>query len=124
MAKLDKRKYSDGREYLIQAVQKRRKQIRIKAVEYKGGQCEICGYDRCIEALEFHHKDPTQKDFAISSRGHSRSWERVKAELDKCVMLCANCHREVHAKLAASTSDSRVISGLSQGNRSVPLQKE
>lgn len=89
------------------------------AVEYKGGRCENCGYDRCLGALEFHHLDPTKKDFNISSKGYTRSWERVREELDKCVMLCANCHREIHVKLAASIGNSRVKSGLNQGNRSV-----
>lgn len=116
MVKVDKRKYSDRREYIIGAVAKRRKKVRILAVEYKGGQCERCGYDRCIEAFDFHHKDPTQKDFGISSYGHSRSWERVKNELDKCVMLCANCHREIHAELAASNGNIGMKSGLIQGN--------
>jgi hypothetical protein len=95
----DKREYSDRREYLIEAVQKRRKRLRERAVEYKGGQCSICGYNRCIEALEFHHLNPSQKDFGISNKGYTRSWEKVKMELDRC----ANCHREVHAEVAAST---------------------
>jgi len=69
------------------------------AVEYKGGKCAICGYDRCLEALEFHHLDSEGKDFGISDKGYTRSWKKVKEELDKCVMLCANCHREVHAGL-------------------------
>ena len=67
------------------------------AVEYKGGRCQVCGYDRCIEALEFHHLDPTQKDFGISHKGYTRSWEKVKEEVEKCILLCANCHREFHA---------------------------
>ena len=67
------------------------------AVEYKGGRCQVCGYERCIEALEFHHLDPTQKDFGISHRGYTRSWEKVKEEINKCILLCANCHREFHA---------------------------
>jgi predicted HNH restriction endonuclease len=57
----------------------------------------LCGYDKCIEALDLHHKDASQKDFGISSGGLTRSWELVKAEADKCVLLCANCHRELHA---------------------------
>jgi len=60
-----------------------------------GGQCQICGYSQCIQALEFHHKDPNEKDFAISSK--TRAWKFVEAELAKCVMLCCRCHREVHA---------------------------
>ena len=98
-SKGDKRKYADRREYLIRAVQKRRKKIRQMAVEYKGGRCSICGYSRCVEALEFHHLDPQSKDFGISDKGYTRSWKKVKEELDRCVILCANCHREVHAGL-------------------------
>ncbi|MBI2337378.1 MAG: hypothetical protein HYU97_11525 [Deltaproteobacteria bacterium] len=82
---------------MIRAVAKRRKKIREMAIDYKGGCCRSCGYNKCPEALEFHHLDPSEKDFAISQYGHSRSWERVQRELDKCVMLCANCHREIHA---------------------------
>ena len=92
----DRRTYKDRREYLIQAVRKRRRRIREKAIEYKGGRCQICGYGKCSEALEFHHLDSSGKDFGISDRGHTRSWKRITAELDKCVLLCANCHREVH----------------------------
>ena len=116
MAGKEKRTYNDRREYIIQAVQKRRKKIRKLAAEYKGGKCQQCGYDRCLEALDFHHIDPTKKDFAISSKGYTRSWEKVKNELDKCIMLCANCHREIHVKLAALKRNLKVKSGLSQGN--------
>lgn len=97
--KKDKRRYDDRKEYLIAAVQKRRKKIRQMAIEYKGGKCQICEYDHCMEAMEFHHLNSFEKDFGISQKGYTRSWEKVTEELDKCVMLCANCHREVHAKL-------------------------
>lgn len=93
----EKRTYQQRREYIIKAVQRRREKVRQMAVEYKGGSCEVCGYNRCIEALEFHHIDPTKKDFGISSKGYARSWEKVRAEIEKCVLLCANCHREYHA---------------------------
>ncbi|MDI6892337.1 MAG: hypothetical protein QMD08_05035 [Actinomycetota bacterium] len=95
---MDKRKYADRREYLIKAVKKRRKKIREEAIDYLGGKCQICGYDSCTDALEFHHLDETIKEFGISDSGHARSWDRVLNELEKCVLLCANCHREVHAK--------------------------
>lgn len=81
----------------VDAVQRRRYKVKQDAVTYKGGKCENCGYNKCIGALEFHHLDPKEKDFAISYKGHCKSWEKVKEELDKCVMLCANCHREIHA---------------------------
>lgn len=116
MAKRDIRLYSDRKQYLIKAVHKRRRKIREMAVEHKGGACEHCGYNRCIDALEFHHNDSSKKDFSISRKGYTRSWAKVKEELGKCTLLCANCHREIHAKVAASDSNAGVISGLSQGN--------
>ena len=79
-----------------EAVQRRRDKLKIMAVEYKGGCCERCGYDKFIGALEFHHKNPLEKDFGISSSGWTRSFEKMKPELDKCILLCANCHREEH----------------------------
>ena len=51
------------------------------------------------DALEFHHLDPSQKDFGISSKGYTRSWDKVKEELDKCILVCSNCHREIHSGL-------------------------
>jgi len=84
---------------VVEAVTRRRKKIKLKAVEYKGGKCQVCNYNRCVDALDFHHLDESKKDFAIGSRGHSRSWVRVQAELDKCILVCSNCHREIHAKL-------------------------
>ena len=105
MSKPDRRKYSERRQYLIRAVHKRRKKIRQMAVESKNGKCEQCGYNRCIEALEFHHVDPKKKDFNVSQRGYTRSWKNVVKELEKCIMLCANCHRELHASSAASTGN-------------------
>lgn len=91
----DKRKYSDRAKYLIKAVRRRRKKVREMAIAYKGGKCEICGYKKCGEALEFYHQ-VGDKDFGISAKGYTRSWEKVKMELDKCVLLCTNCHREAH----------------------------
>ena len=66
------------------------------ARNYKGGKCAKCGYDKCQRALSFHHINPKEKDFDLSSKGLTRSWERIKKEIDKCVLLCANCHMEVH----------------------------
>jgi hypothetical protein len=96
----EKRTYKERREYLIKAVQQRREKVRLMAISYKGGRCQICGYDRCNEALEFHHLDPTKKDFGISNKGYTRSWEKVKEEVDKGILLCANCHREFHAGIS------------------------
>lgn len=80
---------------------KNRRKIKKKAVDYKGGECEICGYDKCLAALTFHHLDPLEKDFGISDKAHKMTWERIRRELDKCKLLCANCHHEIHALEAA-----------------------
>jgi transposase-like protein len=72
-----------------------------KCVDYKGGECKICGYDKCIDALDFHHVNPSKKNRSIvSMRSLGKKWdESVKTELDKCVLVCARCHREIHAGL-------------------------
>ena len=69
-----------------------------KAVEYKGGKCVYCGYDKCLSALEFHHRDPKEKEFAWDSM-RKQAWDKVVTELDKCDLVCANCHREQHEKM-------------------------
>ncbi len=76
---------------ITQRSQRKRK---LKAIEFFGGKCTRCGYDRCPHALEFHHvEEKTQRpNYAIMSW----SWERAKAELEKCILVCANCHRELH----------------------------
>lgn len=74
-----------------------RKRAKQKLVEYKGGKCEICEYDRCISCLDFHHIDPEKKDFRVS--GVSRSFKTLIKEVDKCALLCRNCHGEIHAFL-------------------------
>lgn len=79
------------------AAAERRRQLRARAVEFLGGRCKICGYDACIEAMDAHHLDPLAKDFNLSAG--LTSWKRVEKELAKCVLLCARCHREVHAGL-------------------------
>lgn len=93
----DKRKYADRREELIKAVAKRRRKIKTLAIEYKGGKCRVCGYSKYQGALDLHHIKSEEKEFGIGDKGYTRSWEKVKAELDKCVLVCANCHRELEA---------------------------
>jgi len=70
------------------------KSQKIKYVEYKGGKCQLCGYSKCIAALDFHHINPKEKEFSITT--YRKSWDIVRPELDKCNLLCANCHREIH----------------------------
>lgn len=69
------------------------------SIAYKGGKCQCCGYNKYVGALEFHHINSEEKDFGISAKGYTRSWKRVKEELDKCILVCANCHREIHGNI-------------------------
>lgn len=73
--------------------QRRRK---IRAVQYYGGKCIRCGYDKCPAVLTFDHRDPTIKEVAPSYAILKWSWDKTKKELDKCDLLCANCHGERH----------------------------
>lgn len=74
---------------------KRFRSYKKAAVEYKGGACVKCGYNKCLGSLDFHHCDPTQKD---PNWRKMRNWplEKIKAELDKCILVCRNCHGEIH----------------------------
>lgn len=92
---LDKRTYADRRDYLIAAVAKRRRAVKLKAVALLGGACILCGYNKHPGVLDFHHVDPSAKSFGVSAKGLSRSWASIELELAKCVLVCANCHREV-----------------------------
>jgi hypothetical protein len=66
-----------------------------------GGACRLCGYARCLAALEFHHLDPEEKPFAVGQHGMSRSLQRAREKARKCVLLCSNCHAEVEAGLVS-----------------------
>ncbi len=96
MPRKETRTYADRAVYMREAVKKRRKKLREMARDYKGGKCQLCGYKKCSRALSFHHLDPKKKDFGVSSRGLTRSWIKLQEEIDKCILLCANCHMEVH----------------------------
>jgi DNA-binding transcriptional ArsR family regulator len=88
------------------AVAKRRRTVKRQLVDEAGGACALCGYQRWIGALQFHHLDPSQKEFHIGQRGYSRSLSRSRAEAQKCVLLCANCHAEVEGGFATLPVDS------------------
>jgi len=64
------------------------------AVAYKGGKCAVCGYDRYLGAMQFHHVDPSSKDFTVGNK-RSKTLEAIKPELDKCVLVCSRCHAEI-----------------------------
>ena len=73
---------------------RRAKQI---LVQEAGGCCALCGYDRCLAALQFHHIDPSTKLFGLGARGLAQALDKLRAEAAKCILLCANCHAEVEA---------------------------
>jgi len=75
-------------------------------LKHTGGKCSRCGYDEYLGALCFHHKDPLQKD-----RTWRKQWakEKLYKELDKCEILCMNCHAKVHADMAEYDHWSEVI---------------
>lgn len=76
---------------------KRGRQLKLDCIAYKGGKCQKCGYNKCQAALDFHHRDPSEKDFPLCQKyGCRKISDRIKKELDKCDLLCANCHREEH----------------------------
>src|SRR4051794_20027001 len=80
----------------------RRFVLKTRAIEYKGGKCIKCGYVKCIDALTFHHRNPKEKSFNISG-SHTRKWSELQKELDKCDLLCHNCHAEEHWELFQKT---------------------
>lgn len=79
-----------------------RRALKQRMVDYKGGgACVLCGYSKCLRAMDFHHLDPSSKRFNIAS-SHNRSWESLRLELDKCILICSNCHFEIEADAGRS----------------------
>lgn len=62
-----------------------------------GDKCALCGYNKTVSALEFHHIYPEQKSYGLSSSGNCHSLQKDLVEVQKCILVCANCHREIHA---------------------------
>lgn len=73
-----------------------------------GDKCQICGYNKCQSALEFHHINPEEKDFTFDS-AMNYSWEVIRKELQKCILVCSNCHREIHSDLIDKQLSSSFI---------------
>jgi transposase len=89
------------------AVAKRRRAVRAAIIQEAGGRCIICGYDSYLGALQFHHLDPSLKEFGLSSQGFTRSLQRLRDEAKKCVLLCATCHAEVEGGVRALSLEFR-----------------
>jgi transposase len=84
----------------------RRRKVKEILVREAGGRCALCGYDRYMGALQFHHLDPAEKSFGIAHRGFTRGIAHARAEAAKCVLVCGNCHAEVEA--GAATLQTRL----------------
>jgi transposase len=98
---LEGRGYYRCKKCRMEHVSQRRRKVKLVLVAEAGGCCALCGYDRCNAALHFHHVDPSSKRFHLSMQGVARSREAARAEMAKCVLLCATCHAEVEAGLVA-----------------------
>ena len=101
--------YSNCKRCLTNKAIQRKKSLKVKAVEYKGGKCQMCGYDKYIGALEFHHRDPLKKDISFGKL-RKRKWVTYRDELDKCDMVCSNCHSEIHHKIDIGKREERIDS--------------
>jgi hypothetical protein len=95
------RGYFRCRKCAQQYVADRRRRVKAILVSEAGGSCAICGYDRCVRALEFHHLERASKEFAVSRQGVTRAISEARLEAGKCVLLCSNCHAEVEAGVIA-----------------------
>lgn len=96
--KTHKTYYLKHKEKVQERNKTRKRNKKIKAVTYKGGKCSKCGYEKCMKALEFHHLIPEEKGYDLNHAKIDKPWEILKKELDKCILLCSNCHRELECK--------------------------
>jgi len=88
---------TNNRHQSYAAQQRRGRERKLELIRLKGERCEYCGYKKNYAALEFHHPDPRQKEFQLDLRTLSnRCWDAVMIEAKKCVLLCSNCHAELH----------------------------
>ena len=78
-----------------ETLQKSRNRRKEEMVYVMGDCCQLCGYNKCIKALEFHHINPEEKDINFN-KAETKSWLVTCEELKKCILVCANCHREIH----------------------------
>ena len=99
----------------IKTANEKHKRDKKTLINFKGGKCECCGYNNSPCALEFHHKDPTKKEFSIGDKGRHKNIKKQKKEVEKCFLLCSNCHRETHYGLHPEYLDE-VIKEIEKGD--------
>lgn len=103
---LEGRGYFRCKRCRMEHVSRRRRRMKLILVEEAGGHCVLCGYNRCAAALHFHHVDPDSKQFHLSMKGVTRSIAVARAEMAKCVLLCATCHAEVESGVGRVPPDA------------------
>ena len=80
---------------IVESIKRNHLKRKLEMIEYMGGKCSNCGYNKNLAALEFHHVNPLNKSFEISYHS-AKNWLKIKDELDKCILLCSNCYKEIH----------------------------
>lgn len=119
--KYDKRKGHTRTKCGSCSINARRKDVKKRMVEYKGGKCSACGYNKCFGALTFHHLDSSEKELRLGD-AHCRKWEVIVKELDKCILLCSNCHAELHYAEAEERHDARKTAATARfGSNPTPV---
>jgi len=91
----DKRYYEENKKKIYENKKKRVRQYKIELLKMLGGKCKICGYNKCLAAFDFHHKDGV-KEGNINRLLKNVSKKKLLKEAKKCILLCSNCHRELH----------------------------
>lgn len=90
-----KKRQRTHREKISVYVRARKRHLRLSHIERRGGKCSVCGYNKCIASLAFHHRDPSKKEYGFS-KAFKMSTEVLEKELEKCDLVCHNCHSEIH----------------------------
>ncbi len=87
-------------------VKRWRRATKQRIVDSMGGKCQCCDYNRCTDSLDLHHIDPSEKDFGFGGmRANPKAWIKIAVELRKCVLVCRNCHGEIHAGVRTLPED-------------------
>lgn len=118
-----KRSQNDTSPYCISCMldqsNERQRALKIQAVEYLGGQCVVCRVKDHPSVYDFHHLNPAEKEFTIATR-KTVKLDKIKSELDKCVLICACCHRKLHANALEQNELDR-LKGLEPSFSSITL---
>ena len=97
---------------------------KLELIKLKGGKCEKCGYNKNLGALEFHHLDPSIKEFNLDERHLSNTTiEKILNELDKCILVCSNCHKEIHYPHLNEDNLNNLLLEFTSSNKNITDKK-